>query len=85
MTYRPENDNDADDNLDAYYKRKQSVKHNQLRGEAEVLHDKDRDAEVAASNWKGKGAADDSRLGKNKGDVWDDSNWKDKPQHGRSD
>jgi len=86
MIYRPEKDNDADDNLDAYYKRKQSVKHNQLKGEAEVLHDKDTDAESKNFSYgkEGYGKAKESTTSNKvkSSTIWDDEPWKDKDQHG---
>jgi hypothetical protein len=68
---------DSEESCNAYYKRKQSVKHNQVAPEAEVLHDKDRDAEVAASKWEGAPRKD--RWGKSSS-LWDDEPWKDKDQ-----
>jgi hypothetical protein len=86
MIYRPENgDNDRDDNLDAYYKRKQSVKHNQLKGEAEVLHDADSDAESRNYSYGSKGYGkpkEKPAKGYNpkEQDIWSDEAWKDKDQ-----
>jgi hypothetical protein len=85
MTYRPENgDNDRDDNLDAYYKRKQSVKHNQLRGEAEVRHEADRDCDAEENFSYGKSGYSKPKEKPGKGynpnshSIWDDEPWKDK-------
>jgi hypothetical protein len=83
MSYRPEND--KDDNLDAYYKRKQSAKHNQFKGEAEVLHDADRDADSEENfSYGKKGYSKPPEGPDRKGynpkshDIWDDAAWKDK-------
>jgi hypothetical protein len=82
MIYRPEND--KDDNLDAFYKRKQSVKHNQVRGEAEVLHDADRDADAEDNFSYGKSGYSKPKDNAGKGSnpksqtIWDDEAWKDK-------
>jgi hypothetical protein len=88
MIYRPENgDLDKDDNLDSYYKRKQSVKHNQLKGEAEVLHDKDSDAESRNFSYgrdgysKPKEKPPGKNINPNSHSIWDDAAWKDKEQH----
>jgi hypothetical protein len=86
MIYRPENgDRDRDDNLDAFYKRKQSVKHNQFKGEAEVLHDQDTDAESRHFSYgsKGYGKPSDKPPGSphikpDSSTIWDDEPWKDK-------
>ena len=89
MIYRPENgDRDRDDNLDAYYKRKQSVKHNQFKGEAEVLHDQDTDAESRHYSYGKKGygseaakAASEDKHWEPKpksSTIWEDEPWKDR-------
>jgi len=79
MIYRPEQKEGAgkSESCEQFYVRKQSVKHNQFKGEAEVLHDKDRDAEQNASKWEG--AAQKDRWGKSN-TIWDDEPWKDKDQ-----
>jgi hypothetical protein len=80
MIYRPEDDKDED--LSAFYTRKQKVKHNQLKGEAEVLHDADRDCDAEDNFSYGKRGYD---RPKNKPpakelDIWEDSTWdKEKP------
>jgi hypothetical protein len=76
-------DNDSDDSLDAFYKRKQSVKHNQFKGEAEVLHDEDTDAESKNYSY-GKSGYSKPKEKPAKGydptshTIWDDEPWKDK-------
>ena len=70
-------DDDREDSLNAYYRRRQSVKHNQFKGEAEVLHDKDTDAEPRHYNWKSEGAKDTHNDSKSS-TIWDDAPWKDK-------
>jgi hypothetical protein len=77
---------DKDDNLDAYYKRKQSVKHNQVRGEAEPLHDADRDCDAEENYSYGKSGYSKPKEKPAKGynpkehDIWEDAAWKDKEQ-----
>jgi hypothetical protein len=79
-----DSDNDSDDSLDAFYKRKQSVKHNQIKGEAEVLHDKDRDCDSEDNYSYGKSGYSKPKEKPAKGydptshTIWDDEPWKDK-------
>jgi len=69
---------DGDYNANAYWKRKQSVKKNRVACEGSEAGT-DRDAEQAASNWKGESG----KLDRGES-LWDDSLWKDKEQDGRS-
>ena len=69
---------DGDYNADAFWKRKQSVKKNRVTGEGSEAGP-DRDAEQAASNWKGESGKLDRGNS-----IWDDEAWKDKEQHGRN-
>ena len=87
MTYRPEDEKGSfGENLNAFYRRKQSFKHNQLKGEAEVLHDADTDCD-ARDNFsygsKGYARPENKSLGGTKPkehDIWSDEAWdKEKP------
>ena len=71
MIYRPEQKEGKgkSESCEAFYTRKQSVKHNRVAGEAEVLHDKDRNAESDQYKWEGAPAKD--RWGKSSS-LWDD-------------
>ena len=84
MIYRPENKQGEgkSEDLDAFYTRKQRVKHNQFKGEAEVLHDADRDVEVTASKWEGAGPKKTTGSGfkEKSSTIWEDEPWKDKDQ-----
>jgi hypothetical protein len=86
MTYRPEHKQGEgkSESLDSYYARKQQMKHNQLRGEAEVHHEADRDADAEENFSYGKGgySKPKEKPGKNYNpsshDIWSDEPWKDK-------
>ena len=85
MTDRDRDRDTDDDSLGAFYKRKQSVKHNQFKGEAEVLHDADTDAESRHYSYGKKGyGSEASREGKHwtpkptSHTIWDDEPWKDR-------
>ena len=77
MIYRPQNDTD-DVNMDAWWKRKQSVKENRVTGEAKAAP---ADLDAEPKHYPGyKGESGKSRTGKDVGDIWDDEAWKDKDQ-----
>jgi hypothetical protein len=84
MIYRPEQKQGEgkSEDLNAFYTRKQRVKHNQFDCEAEVLHDADRDAEQNASRWEGAGPKKTSGPGwkEKSSTIWEDEAWKDKDQ-----
>ncbi len=80
MTYRP--DEDSDFNIDAYWKRKQSVKENRVSGEAPLAKaDRDCDAEENFSYGKsGYGRPKDKTTVNpfKSNTIWEDDAWKDK-------